>query len=674
MRASATIRAGSVELQVKPVLGRRSYRIVTRMSRTKKHLLLLGIDVVTSAVALVLTMMITHSSFWPAGPLAREAVMFPVLAIFAGVTSEALGIPRIKLNSFETSAILRTAFLAVVLAASFHILSGFHTPDSPGGTSVLYGLVFFLTGISARYAMLRGLLWIYRQGVERRRVMIYGAGSTGMQLEAALRTHEMIEAVAFIDDSPALQKMTVAGLPVLPPSRVEPFARLRGVRRVLLAVPSLSPPKQAQIARRFEAMGMEVQVLPSFAQLVGDEPLVDKFTSVTPGSLLGRNNLEKEIAASAAGYKGRSIMVTGAGGSIGSELCRQILSFRPRRLVLFEMSEFALYTVEMELRGLMRGAATEIVPVLGSVTDPRLVRTAIERNGVEVLLHAAAYKHVPLVEANPLPGLANNVLGTRTVAEAAHAAGVRSFILISSDKAVRPTNIMGASKRLAELVVQDLAQRSKGTVFSMVRFGNVLGSSGSVVPLFADQIGRGGPITLTHPDVTRFFMTIPEAVRLVLLAGSFAREDGACGGDVFVLDMGDPVRIHDLACRMIEAAGYTLRNDDNPDGDIEIVVTGLRPGEKLHEELLIGQGLLATPHPKILRAQENALSEIEVAVALRGLRSAVAAGDEEAARAVVARWVEGFAPASQDQGAARAETRLPQPGTADSAGAGLAAS
>lgn len=654
---------------MKPALVGRSYRVITRMSRRKKHLLLLGIDVATSGVALVLTLMITQSSFWPAESLARQAAMFPVLAICAAVTSEVLGIPRIKLNSFETSAILRTAFLAAVLAASFDILSGFHSPDSPGGTSVLYGIVFFLVGITTRYSILQSLLWVYRQGMERRRVMIYGAGSTGMQLEAALRNHDMIEAVAFIDDSPALQKMTVAGLPVLPPSRVEPFARSRGVRRVLIAMPSMSPPKQAQLARRFEAMGMEVQLLPSFAQLVGDQPLMDKFTPVTPGRLLGRSNLEKEIAASAAGYKGRSILVSGAGGSIGSELCRQILGFKPRRLVLFEMSEFALYTVEMELRGLMRGTETEIVAVLGSVTDPRLVRGVIEKHKVEVILHAAAYKHVPLVEANPLPGLANNVLGTRTVAEAAHEAGVKSFILISSDKAVRPTNIMGASKRLAELVVQDLAHRSKGTVFSMVRFGNVLGSSGSVVPLFAEQIARGGPITLTHPDVTRFFMTIPEAVRLVLLAGSFAREDGARGGDVFVLDMGEPVRIYDLACRMIEAAGYTLRDEENPDGDIDIEITGLRPGEKLYEELLIGRGLLATPHPKILRAQEDALSEIEVAAALRALRAAVAASDEAAARAVVARWVEGFGPDLSLQ----AESRLPQSGAADSAGAGLAA-
>ncbi len=261
---------------------------------------------------------------------------------------------------------------------------------------------------------------------------------------------------------------------------------------------------------------------------------------------------------------------------------------------------------------------------------------------IDVVFHAAAYKHVPLVEANPIAGLANNVLGTRTLADVANDAGVERFILISSDKAVRPTNIMGASKRLAELVVQDLAKRSDKTVFSMVRFGNVLGSSGSVIPLFKEQIARGGPVTLTHEDVTRFFMTISEAARLVLLAGSFAHAGESRGGDVFVLDMGKPVKIRDLAVQMINAAGYSVRDSENPDGDIKILVTGLRPGEKLHEELLIGEGLLTTPHTKILRAQEDCLSELEMAGALRALRSAVAVGDATAARAVVIRWVDGY--------------------------------
>jgi FlaA1/EpsC-like NDP-sugar epimerase len=269
----------------------------------------------------------------------------------------------------------------------------------------------------------------------------------------------------------------------------------------------------------------------------------------------------------------------------------------------------------------------------------------INQYAIDVVFHAAAYKHVPLVEINPLAGLANNVLGTRTIAEVSHEAGVGRFILVSSDKAVRPTNVMGASKRLAELVIQDLAKRSRGTVFSMVRFGNVLGSSGSVIPLFKEQIAKGGPVTLTHEDVTRYFMTISEAAQLVLLAGSFSDTQTSRGGDVFVLDMGKPVKIRDVAVQMIHAAGYSVRDDRNPDGDIEIQVTGLRPGEKLYEELLIGAGLLTTPHSKIMRAREESLSELEMASALRELRSAVAVGDEDAARGVIVRWVNGYQPA-----------------------------
>ena len=279
--------------------------------------------------------------------------------------------------------------------------------------------------------------------------------------------------------------------------------------------------------------------------------------------------------------------------------------------------------------------------MLGSVTDSQLARSVMTDHGVEIVFHAAAYKHVPLVEANPIAGLANNVLGTRTLAAAANDAGVRKFVLISTDKAVRPTNVMGASKRLAELVIQDLAKRSRGTVFSMVRFGNVLGSSGSVIPLFKNQIANGDPITLTHEDVTRYFMTITEAARLVLLAGSYSDANG--GGDVFVLDMGEPVKIRDLARQMIAAAGLTVRSPDNPNGDIEIIVTGLRPGEKLHEELLIGEGLLPTPHPKIMRAQEQSLSELQMATVLRALRAAVTSGNVHAALDLIHANVEGYA-------------------------------
>jgi FlaA1/EpsC-like NDP-sugar epimerase len=455
----------------------------------------------------------------------------------------------------------------------------------------------------------------------------------------ALKAHKSIEPAAFVDDNSAMQGMTVSGLKVYAPAHIRDAVARHKIDRVLLAIPSLSFPKQMQIAHRLEKMGLEVQALPSFAQLIGEEPLLDKLRPLTPNKLLGRHALDQELSNRAETYAGKSVMVTGAGGSIGSELCRQVLTCSPARLVLFELSELALYTIEQELRPLAQEAGIALVAVLGSATDPRIVRRVLRDNQIDVVLHAAAYKHVPLVEANPLVGLANNVLGTTTLAREAKEAGVQRFILVSSDKAVRPTNIMGASKRLAEMALQDIASRSRSTVFAMVRFGNVLGSSGSVVPLFQDQIARGGPVTLTHPDVTRYFMTVQEASRLVLLAGSYAR-----GGEVFVLDMGAPVAIRTLARQAIEASGYSVRDAANPDGDIEISIIGLRDGEKLHEELLIGEGLLTTPHPKILCAQEKGLSEIEMASAMRALRAAVASGDSEAAVAVARRWVEGYAP------------------------------
>lgn len=358
---------------------------------------------------------------------------------------------------------------------------------------------------------------------------------------------------------------------------------------------------------------------------------------VDPAALLGREAVEGDLTGATEIYSGRRILVTGAGGSIGSELCRQLARCRPETLILMDHGEHVLFEIERELRTL--APDLDIMPILGSVCDAALVNVLMSARKIDVVLHAAAYKHVPLVESNAIEGMRNNVIGTRTVANAAREAGVERFILVSTDKAVRPTSVMGGSKRFAEMIVQDLATRSERTRFSMVRFGNVLGSSGSVIPTFADQIARGGPVTLTHPDVTRYFMTIPEAVRLVLMAGTFAHD-----GDVFVLDMGEPVAIRDIARRMIEVSGYSVRDADNPRGDIEIEITGLRPGEKLHEELLIGSDMLTTPHSRILRAQEGHLSEIELAKALRLLSEAIETRDMALLRGILDQWLEREAP------------------------------
>lgn len=616
--------------------------VVDALSRPHKQAILLLVDVTVTPLALFLTCLLATNSWFPATTLARTLPLFMGMPVLAALLSQFLGMAQIRLKAYEQLAVIKTGAFAALLAIGLVALSrGLDVYVSAAGF-ILFGLTFFLLSVAARVLLLGAYLWALRLGQPRCRVLIYGAGQTGIQLQAALKSHESIVAVAFIDDNKATQATTVAGLRVIPSDRIAEFARDRNIDRVILAMPSVSSPKLAQISRRLEALGLDVFAVPSFGQLIGTEAWVDTLSPLMAGQFLGRQPAEAALPDGALAYAGRSILVSGAGGSIGSELCRQLLPFAPRRIVLFEVSEIALYTIERELRDLAAGSAVDVVAVLGSVTDSRMARKVMADHGVEVVIHTAAYKHVPMVEANPIAGLANNVLGTRTLADAAEQAGVARFILISTDKAVRPTSIMGASKRLAELVVQDLAKRSRGTVFSMVRFGNVLGSSGSVIPLFSDQIARGGPVTLTHPDVTRYFMTLTEAVRLVLLAGSFAHPGKSRGGDVFVLNMGTPIRIRDLAQQMIEAAGYTLREAATPDGDIDIRVIGLRPGEKLHEELLIGEGLLTTPHAKILRAQEASLSELDMAKALQDLGRAVASGDSTAAIAVVRAYVEGY--------------------------------
>lgn len=358
---------------------------------------------------------------------------------------------------------------------------------------------------------------------------------------------------------------------------------------------------------------------------------------ISADDLLGRNVVNLDVSDVAMTIAGRSVLVSGAGGSIGSELCRQLLSCSPRRIVLFEHCEYALYSIDRQIRPLAEIGGIEVSAVLGSICDRARVRWVMETHGVEIVLHAAAFKHVPLVEGNEIEGVKNNVFGTKLLAEVALELEIERFIMISTDKAVRPTNVMGATKRLAEMVIQDLQTRSPTTKFALVRFGNVLGSSGSVIPLFSSQILAGGPVTVTHPEVTRYFMTITEAAGLVLLAGAYAQ-----GGDLFVLDMGKPVKIIDLARRMVELSGLTVKDATNPDGDIEIRVIGLRPGEKLYEELLVDGAPQPTEHPKILRAEETFPSQLELADIMEELQAAIEANSADAARRQIARAVEGF--------------------------------
>jgi FlaA1/EpsC-like NDP-sugar epimerase len=436
------------------------------------------------------------------------------------------------------------------------------------------------------------------------RLAIYGAGDAGVRVCSALLGGPDFDTVAFVDDKKSLQGNSINGIHVYAPEVLPQMVRQRRIDRILLAMPATSRRRRREILTALEPLGVHVQSLPNLSDLISGKAQINELRDVDVSDLLGRDPVPPRPKLSGSCIRGKCVLVTGAGGSIGSELCRQIIRLDPTRLVLFEMSELALYNIQRELEEVaaQERLKAEIVPLLGNAHHRHRVREVLATFGVQTIYHAAAYKHVPIVEHNVIEGIHNNVISTWYTAEAALETGVETFVLISTDKAVNPANVMGATKRLAELVLQALQERTTSTRFCMVRFGNVLASSGSVVPLFQEQIRRGGPLTVTHPDVIRYFMTIPEAAQLVLQAGSMAK-----GGDVFVLDMGRPVRIDDLARRLINLMGLTVRDAANPDGDIEIEYTGLRTAEKLFEELLIGTNVTGTDHPMILRAIEHHL-------------------------------------------------------------------
>jgi FlaA1/EpsC-like NDP-sugar epimerase len=471
-------------------------------------------------------------------------------------------------------------------------------------------------------------------------VVIYGAGQAGVQVAGMLRMSQQMRPVAFIDDDESLHKRQINGLTVYPQAALPDLIEAYAVGDVLMAMPSLSRHDRKTILESLSSYPVHVRTLPNLMDIAEGRLEVSDIQEVDIADLLGREPVSPNEDLLHRNITDKVVMVTGAGGSIGSELCRQIVQLKPKKLVLFELSEFNLYQLEMELNEL--DIEVECIPVLGSVVNQARVQAICECFSVQTIYHAAAYKHVPLVEQNINEGIQNNVFGTLYCALAAIAAKVETFVLVSTDKAVRPTNTMGASKRLAELVLQALAQSetlSKQTRFTMVRFGNVLGSSGSVVPLFRSQIAAGGPVTVTHSEIIRYFMTIPEAAELVIQAGAMGQ-----GGDVFVLDMGQPVQILDLAKRMIHLSGFTVRGDESPDGDIEIKFTGLRPGEKLYEELLIGDNVTPTAHAKIMRAEESVIVWSKLDVVLKALVEVNAMCDCGKARDILLSTIEGYQP------------------------------
>lgn len=495
----------------------------------------------------------------------------------------------------------------------------------------------------ARFAV--QVLFFGQQMKKKARVIIYGAGESGRQLLRAIRHSPEYAPVAFVDDSEILHGTEIGGFSVHAPSELEQLIKVTGARIVLLAVPSASPAARKSILERLESLPIHVQTIPGIADLVSGKARINEFREVTIEDLLGRDPVPPRPELMDANIRGKPVLVTGAGGSIGSELCRQIIRYGPSTLVLLEVSEIGLYTIDLELKAIaeQEGRGAEIIPILGSVQDSKRVETILKRFGIKTIYHAAAYKHVPLVEENVIEGLRNNIFGTANLATATIATGVESFILISTDKAVRPTNIMGASKRVAELICQAVADHSE-TCFSMVRFGNVLGSSGSVIPRFRAQIEQGGPVTVTHPEITRYFMTLQEAAQLVIQAGAMAR-----GGDVFVLDMGEPVRIVDLAKRMIRLSGLTpyMSDESGEEGDIAIAFTGLRHGEKLYEELLIGADTSSTTHPRIMAAREQSMPWGELQKLLDRLHASCEALDVEAIRALLQAAPTGYRPAEK---------------------------
>lgn len=487
------------------------------------------------------------------------------------------------------------------------------------------------------------------------KVAIYGAGVAGNQLVAALRMGRMMRPVAFIDDDPSIAYRSISGLQVYKPKHIQRMINVTGAQEILLALPSSTRARRREILSLLEGFPLHVRSVPNFMDLASGRVKVDDIQEVDIADLLGRDAVPAQTNLLERCIKGKTVMVTGAGGSIGSELCRQIFSLGPSTLLLFEHSEFNLYSIlsELEPPACQQAMSVKVLPILGSIRHQEKLLDVMKTWKVDTVYHAAAYKHVPMIEHNIAEGMLNNVIGTLNTAQAALQSGVSNFVLISSDKAVRPTNVMGSTKRLAELTLQALSRevapvlfgdatnisRVNKTRFTMVRFGNVLGSSGSVIPLFHRQIKAGGPLTVTHPKITRYFMTIPEAAQLVIQAGSMGQ-----GGDVFMLDMGEPVKIVELAEKMIHLSGLSIRSERNPQGDISIEFTGLRPGEKLYEELLIGDNVAATDHPMIMAAREDHLPWDVLKLKLNDLLSAIEADDYGRVRQLLRETVNGYAP------------------------------
>lgn len=615
--------------------------MVLAMPRAAKRLVALSVDLVLCIVTVWLAFYLRLGEF----------VDLSGAALWAVAASVGIALPIFVVSGLYR-AIFRyngwPALLAFGRAVGLYglLYSFIFTAIGVAGVPRTVGIIqpiLLLLFVGASRALVQ--VWLGDQYLQilkrasRPRVLIYGAGKTGRQLASAMVNSQKMRMAGFLDDDTRLHGLVLNGQPIYRPADLEHLTTTLNVSDVLLAMPSLSRRRRNEILNQVRSARVAVRTLPSVNDLAEGKVSISDLRELDIEDLLGREPVAPDSVLLAKNIAGKVVLVTGAGGSIGSELCRQIVAAAPAKLLLIEQSEFALYAIHEELAEQLAGLETALVPLLASVQDNDRMREIMSTWHPNTVYHAAAYKHVPLVEHNPAAGIKNNVLGTLRTAKAAIEGGVADFVLISTDKAVRPTNVMGASKRLAEMALQALATNCTSTKFCMVRFGNVLGSSGSVVPRFRQQIRDGGPITLTHPDVTRYFMTIPEAAQLVIQAGAMANR-----GDVFVLDMGKPVKIIELARRMVELSGLTVKDTQNPDGDIEIEVTGLRPGEKLYEELLIGDNPEPTGHSRIMKAREEFIPWAEFEAKLNALEVALHSNEVGAIRVMMQRLVAGYIP------------------------------
>ena len=608
---------------------------IIKTPRFWKRVFMISLDVVALMIALWASYAIRLSIWTPAitGERLLLAAFAPVVAIPVFIR---LGLYRSVIRYLPEAAIWTILKAMLIATMSWVIIIFLMEMAGQGIVPRSVPFLYFILGTLLIGGMRFAAKWILMSGTGLRRndepIFIYGAGPTAAQLARALRGHGNRYVMGLIDDDPTNHGRDIGGYRVFPSSHLPSLIDRYGITEIVLSMSSIAMDKRQAVLGRVTGLGVKVRSLPDISDLVDGRYIVSQIREIEIDELLGRSFVPADMDLLDQALAGKTVMVTGAGGSIGSELCRLIFRRKPEKLILFEASEFALYQIEQEL--LAAGNHT-VVAVLGSVTDAKTVERAIRTHKVQVLYHAAAHKHVPLVEANVLEGIRNNVFGTLTVATIAAAQNVESFVLISSDKAVRPTNVMGATKRWAELVVRQMALEARGKpekqVFCAVRFGNVIGSNGSVVPLFKKQIAKGGPVTITDPDMTRYFMAIPEAAELIVQAGALS-----AGGDVFLLDMGEPVRIGDLAENMIRLAGFSVRDANNPDIGIAIEVIGKRPGEKLFEELFYDRGnAKPTRHPKIMRADATAIANYDIAAWLQKLEQAITGEDEVKARALL---------------------------------------